>query len=82
METGSKGNKVDVNTFKKWGKDDNIIGHKTIEDGGRNAQYLLLIYSARNLIYMCDRPLAPNFKRERPVGLLQCKIIVCVSWTI
>ena len=33
METGSKGNKVDVNTFKKCGKD-NIIGRKMIEEGG------------------------------------------------
>ena len=34
MATGSKGNKVDFNTFKKWGKD-NIIGYKTIEEGGQ-----------------------------------------------
>ena len=36
METGSQGNKVDVNMFKKWGKD-NIIGHKMIDI---YAQYL------------------------------------------
>ena len=34
METCSKDNKVDFNTFKKWGKD-NIIGYKTIEEGVR-----------------------------------------------
>ena len=32
METGSKGNKVDFNMFKKWGKD-NIIGYTMIEEG-------------------------------------------------
>ena len=34
MATGSKGNKVNFKMFKKWGKD-NIIGYKTIEEGGR-----------------------------------------------
>ena len=34
VETGRKGNKVDLNTFKKGRKDD-IIGHKMIEEGRR-----------------------------------------------
>ena len=37
-----------------------------IEEGGRNAQYLFLINHAHNLICTRDRPLAPNFKCERP----------------
>ena len=38
METGGKGNKVDVNMFKKWEKD-NIIGHITQDN-----QYLRAIF--------------------------------------
>ena len=71
METGDKGNKVDVNTFKKWGEDNiHVIGHKTIE-GGWNVQYLLLINCMRNLICTSNRLLAPNFKRERLAFLLE-----------
>ena len=35
--------------FKNW-VEDNIIGHKTIEEGGRNTQYLLLTNCVRKLI--------------------------------
>ena len=34
MVNKSKGNKIDLNTFKNWGKG-NIIGYKTSEDNGR-----------------------------------------------
>ncbi len=34
MANGNKGNKVDLETFKKWGKD-GVIGFKTIEENSR-----------------------------------------------
>ncbi len=34
MASESKGSKIDLNTFNKWGKD-NVIGYKTIEENGR-----------------------------------------------
>lgn len=30
----SKGSKIDINTFKKWGKE-NVIGYRTAEENGR-----------------------------------------------
>ena len=71
-------NKVDVNTIKKWGKD-NIIGLTV--DNRRRSERVLLINRARNLICTRDRPLAPNFKRERPGKPLH-RIIVEVVWFI
>ena len=72
MENGSKGNKGDVSMFKKCRGKDNIIGHKMIE-GGRK------INRVCNLICMCGRPLAPNFKRERPANDWFCYMLYLVK---
>ena len=56
METGSKGNKVDFNMFKKWGKD-NIIGYKTIEEGGQKFVNLcgVRFVPITNILFPCIR---------------------------